>query len=53
MTRIGILQGLKMARRKRRTRTKQSSKMKTCAVKWKRSGKKGKYTSFMRTCLKK
>ncbi len=28
------------------------SKMKGCAVKWKRSPKKGKYTAFMSKCLK-
>lgn len=48
------------ARKKRRTKRKakrtggakkQQNKMKACAVKWKRSGKRGSYRAFMKKCL--
>lgn len=32
---------------------RQQNKMKVCAGKWRRSGKRGKYTSFMKSCLNK
>jgi len=32
---------------------RQQNKMKSCAAKWRRSGKRGKYTSFMKSCLNK
>jgi hypothetical protein len=32
---------------------KQQNKMKACARDWSKSGKRGKYTSFMKSCLKK
>lgn len=32
---------------------RQQSKMKKCAASWKRSSKRGKYTSFMKSCLRK
>lgn len=44
-------------KRKRRAKSggakRQQSKMKVCARKWKSSGKRGKYTSFMKSCLRK
>ena len=32
---------------------KQKAKMKSCARKWRSSGKHGKYTTFMKNCLSK
>lgn len=32
---------------------RQQSKMKSCAVAWKRSGKRGSYRAHMKRCLKK
>lgn len=55
-TRITIFEGYTMARHKKRRSSgakKQQSKMKSCASAWKRSGKKGKYTTFMKSCLRK
>lgn len=39
-------------RRKARRGGSQQNKMKTCAGKWRRSGKRGSYRAFMRKCLK-
>lgn len=58
MNRIAILEGFAgpFGAHKRRKhkggRKHMQSKMKACAHKWKRSGKHGKYTSFMKKCLK-
>jgi len=57
----GVPAGFAGKRRKKRSSKsrsrggakKQQSKMKSCAVKWKRSGKRGSYRSFMKGCLKK
>lgn len=61
MNRVVIQEGyvLPFAGHKRRKAPKsagakrQQSKMRSCAKSWKRSGKRGKYTSFMKSCLKK
>lgn len=58
MNRIAILEGYTMPKHRRKKShkggvKKQQSKMKTCAGAWKRSGKRGKYTSFMKACLRK
>lgn len=59
MNRILILEGYVNpfgGSRRTSTRSKpmkrMQSMMKKCALKWKRSGKRGKYTAFMRKCLK-
>lgn len=59
MNRIAILEGYSMPKHRRKSRKssggvkKMQSKMKTCAGKWRKSGKRGKYTSFMKACLRK
>jgi len=62
MAKISILEGygnpFSAYRRKRRKsrkggRGKQVAKMRSCAAKWRKSGKRGKYTSFMKACLRK
>lgn len=42
-----------MRRRRSYRGVSQTSKMKSCAAEWRKSGKSGKYISFMRSCLKK
>lgn len=65
--RITIQEGYEMpfdafgaAKRRRRRRSRrmsgalkrQQGKMKSCAAKWRRSGKRGSYRAFMKKCLK-
>ena len=55
--RITIYEGYNMPdfgkyKSRRRGLKKMATKMKTCARKWKSSGKRGKYVSFMKSCLK-
>lgn len=60
MNRVVIQEGYSlpfagMRRRKRRSsggKRKMQNKMSTCARKWKHSAKRGKYVSFMKSCLK-
>lgn len=40
------------SRRRRGGRSRQANKMKTCAKRWRHSGKKGSYRAFMKRCLK-
>lgn len=43
----------KSRRRSRRGgRSRQANKMRTCAKRWRNSGRKGSYRAFMRRCLK-
>lgn len=61
MSRIVIQEGYSLpfdgVKRRRRSMPaavkRQQGKMKSCANQWKRSGKRGKYQSFMKACLKK
>lgn len=39
-------------KRKKGGHAKQANKMRACAKRWKHSGKKGSYRSFMKRCLK-
>lgn len=49
-------EGYRKRRRKRRSRrggrSRQANKMRSCAKRWRSSGKKGSYRAFMKRCLK-
>lgn len=42
----------KSRRSRRGGRSRQQGKMKACAKRWRRSGKRGSYRAFMKRCLK-